>query len=696
MDLTCPFHPKREILWWPDLVYSSDVDKLVKQKNRLFIYDYLSYLNTVQKWICPICGLQFSSERLIEHFDDKHRNEFQVPDDAICLADYCDIVRCDVLIGSESRDQSSKVVESSRTVEPKEANCDKDKLKELNDKCTRLIRQCTLGTLEIESSMNEFNELESDLSSSICSYLTCDRYWQNNLDRPKHVSITFIASIVLLMIGLFSCCYYFVWCLFESDTNYELRLGGKLRSISRVINLVNLAKSKWLCKVVKPKPEVSDVNRELVDLDLNRNEIQSDRPHDQPKAKLPFKMKQSIFSVRSSSSDSIKQMQLEHLKHLELHERRLKELERLNMEKAEKIIEEESQFEEQLDKHAFVEQNAIGQLKQQQNRFENELDREVHRHFSKRKFTKNGEIVSTKSKSEENDSYRELDTDSLNDKESFYEALSEFRKSSNNDSLRERKEQRKRSEQAVCSSSYLSCPTDELIKSKEHLDVDLERKLDNQPIDHHRSPDKQPTDQNETDDHQSPRRRLWNIAGDVTLLNTARLKLLEQRAAGRQLNYQSDEHNQSNQICKQKRKSEIELKEFKSKQPNADCSPKQQSTQLHSLRLKIKQHLNQTLNQNENQSQNCPQILSHNFTHKVAQNLNQIHNNSPTQHMDQSKESKKRVVLYKQGLASNRDETRKLVNPILNQVMFNHPQTRSQPPSLSQTPLRPSSTNSHI
>lgn len=636
--------------------------------------------------MCPVCKKEFlSSEILIIHFDENHFDEFQVPDDAICLADYCDIIRCDVLLGNTLDNQNLKrdekisfkssnlksselVLDSSN--EPN-LDCDKAKLKNLFDKCTRLVRQCALGTLELESSINEFDKLEKELTKSICSYLTCDLYFTNNLDKPKKISTLFILFLILFIICLFSICYCFVWSFFENDS-IDLQLIAKLQSVYKLINLaklvqfvylvqlVNLVKCKWLCKKVNKvdSKESSNLNDET---EFN-NEL-SNKFKDEfllqncQQIKLPFKMKQSIFSVRSSSSDSIKKMQEEHLRNLEIHEKQLRELEKSREDELskQKIIEED-QFDESDSQYTSLSgEHKIDDFKRDQ--FENELDKEIYRHLNKRRFTSDGEIVSTKSKSEDKDSYYDLD---------FYETDNNFRNLSNNDSFKmtKRKDQRRPSEQSVCSNS--ACPTrikitnSDLMRNNEiaeedqdELMTESQNELNGKLKIESKNDLKVDSEKEDTflKEEKSPHKRVWEIAGDITLLNQARLKLLEQKTA-RQLNYQFDENNQSNRICKITKfsKPEIELKEFKTKPED----------------LKL-------INRSK---------------------------------IDQSIESKK--ILFKQNLSAltnkkymmncrDNVQLRKPINPLVNQISKFHQQTRSQPTSLSQTPRlqeRPDSTNS--
>lgn len=82
LPLECPFHPQRD-LFAPQ--------ESAKKQNR------------PTQWQCGFCGKSFYEERYLDvHFDNRHRSEINIAEDAICLADFCDIFRCDVLVSKDS------------------------------------------------------------------------------------------------------------------------------------------------------------------------------------------------------------------------------------------------------------------------------------------------------------------------------------------------------------------------------------------------------------------------------------------------------------------------------------------------------------------------------------------------------------------------------------------------------------------
>ncbi|GJQ83534.1 hypothetical protein Trydic_g10886 [Trypoxylus dichotomus] len=92
IPLECPFHPLRDIF---------GPQQAAKHQHR------------PSQWTCGLCGKSFFEEKFLDmHFDNRHKNHVNMAEDAVCLADYCDIMRCDVLI---NQDQKTVYSESANT-----------------------------------------------------------------------------------------------------------------------------------------------------------------------------------------------------------------------------------------------------------------------------------------------------------------------------------------------------------------------------------------------------------------------------------------------------------------------------------------------------------------------------------------------------------------------------------------------------
>lgn len=62
IPMDCPFHPKRDLLWWPEF-----------EENQHFLEE--SFL----PWTCPFCGQTFlCAERLAIHWDETHKPDNRV------------------------------------------------------------------------------------------------------------------------------------------------------------------------------------------------------------------------------------------------------------------------------------------------------------------------------------------------------------------------------------------------------------------------------------------------------------------------------------------------------------------------------------------------------------------------------------------------------------------------------------------
>ncbi|XP_031623164.1 uncharacterized protein LOC116340687 [Contarinia nasturtii] len=82
LPLECPFHPLREIF---------APQQAAKTQNRR------------NQWSCNFCGKSFFEEKYLDmHFDARHNTIINSAEDAVCLANYCDIMRCKVLLSKDS------------------------------------------------------------------------------------------------------------------------------------------------------------------------------------------------------------------------------------------------------------------------------------------------------------------------------------------------------------------------------------------------------------------------------------------------------------------------------------------------------------------------------------------------------------------------------------------------------------------
>ncbi|XP_067130668.1 uncharacterized protein [Centruroides vittatus] len=213
LPLDCPFHKQRDVFWWPE-------------KN----------VGENERWICPACTMTFHCEdSLINHWDAMHtadRSKWQ-SEDAVCLADYCDIMRCDVLgnklktqkTKNDDNDQSFNTVKLLELSRSSSDLCNENTLLLLQNKCKAVIRQCTLGLLATLS-LKDFHDIEDELNKVVCSYLTCDRFWDDSLQDINQVPILFCLIIGLIMVGGFCLCYYIVWILFDSSPYEEIHCNG--------------------------------------------------------------------------------------------------------------------------------------------------------------------------------------------------------------------------------------------------------------------------------------------------------------------------------------------------------------------------------------------------------------------------------------------------------------------------------------
>ncbi|KAJ7365078.1 hypothetical protein OS493_007724 [Desmophyllum pertusum] len=154
------------------------------------------------KWVCHFCGKAFFSEHHLDvHFDNKHSDKL-VKGSTVCLADFCDIFRCDVF----------EVQRKDYFWEKK--LCKEDKLMVRKRRCEALMRSCLpQGNLSVGE---EFEILET-IGSNTCSLLNCKDYWK----RP-HNDISAWKIVLYAVVSPFFCMglivyYYAIWDYYYGD-----------------------------------------------------------------------------------------------------------------------------------------------------------------------------------------------------------------------------------------------------------------------------------------------------------------------------------------------------------------------------------------------------------------------------------------------------------------------------------------------
>ncbi|XP_022237649.1 uncharacterized protein LOC106478344 [Limulus polyphemus] len=232
LPLDCPFHKQRDVFWWPDEITDSEHNE----------------------WTCPACGQKFHcEERLASHWDDTH---VTVPDkayvqteDAVCLSDFCDIMRCGVmefrllkrgwlqkLVPTKELSTSSSKTEDSSSSKIKKhhkRDCNEKHMETLQHKCRAVIRQCIVGLLATLS-LKDFQDIEEDLNKAVCFYLSCENLWDDSLQQGGHILLLFCIIVGIILVGGFCLCYYIVWILFDSPPAEEMYYNGLLFGPQRV------------------------------------------------------------------------------------------------------------------------------------------------------------------------------------------------------------------------------------------------------------------------------------------------------------------------------------------------------------------------------------------------------------------------------------------------------------------------------
>ncbi|XP_064640948.1 uncharacterized protein LOC135495880 [Lineus longissimus] len=148
---------------------------------------------TPSKWQCDYCGKQFFSEYFLDkHMDLKHADKLKREPDTTCLADYCDIFRCDVISAQYAADYWTKAL------------CKEDELIGLKKTCHELLEPCVPRVFEA----HEEKQFRAKLYEVTCNFLTCEKVYEKLDSNEKNVSL--VIYIVALIFLIFSLIIYYV------------------------------------------------------------------------------------------------------------------------------------------------------------------------------------------------------------------------------------------------------------------------------------------------------------------------------------------------------------------------------------------------------------------------------------------------------------------------------------------------------
>ena len=240
MPIECPFHPHRDVLWWPEDNLSTFIFNDPDGQPSTSTLSVTSITATLASfftsiWRCPLCSKIFAcSETLASHWDAEHRLYRHRTENFVCLSDFCDFMRCDVLsrrriyptIGTSK--YLARVLSPTLSIDPgylsppsslptlNPENCNKTEMVELEKRCQTVVRQCILPLLIDKITMKDFRDMEEDMVKETCGYLNCEKFWDMtiHMDRTRPLSLCVLIGIIMI-IG-FLICYYIVWSLFES------------------------------------------------------------------------------------------------------------------------------------------------------------------------------------------------------------------------------------------------------------------------------------------------------------------------------------------------------------------------------------------------------------------------------------------------------------------------------------------------
>ncbi|KXJ24195.1 uncharacterized protein LOC110248842 isoform X1 [Exaiptasia diaphana] len=204
----------------------------------VFIKQELNRIEEHQsRWRCDVCGKVFYGEQYLDmHFDNKHQ-DLLVKESPVCLADYCDVFRCDFLM------------DYRRDTFWEKSLCREEKMALLRKRCEKLMHSCLPNGNLLNNT--EYHIYEST-QNNICSLLTCKNYWKPPHDEISTFKIILYAVFtpffaVGLIIYYYSAYEYYFGDLFkDSESEMEQHSEQHVRTWQRGGELRNRYRSERL------------------------------------------------------------------------------------------------------------------------------------------------------------------------------------------------------------------------------------------------------------------------------------------------------------------------------------------------------------------------------------------------------------------------------------------------------------------
>ena len=189
----------------------------LKPTNDIFgLQEEHKFQDPFNQWGCGLCGKFFKTEHFLDlHFDRKHDNERKSGPKVTCLADFCEILRCDI------------VNEYIQTTYWEMALCVDSKFDILRDICRRAIQNCVDTSLDernVEFFLNKTEEL-------LCSDLKCEKYYNITKDTVSDYLLYLLKYLWCFLSCLLIFIVYSICCCVKM---YQMEMNERSKHTKRV------------------------------------------------------------------------------------------------------------------------------------------------------------------------------------------------------------------------------------------------------------------------------------------------------------------------------------------------------------------------------------------------------------------------------------------------------------------------------
>ncbi|XP_005095661.1 uncharacterized protein LOC101854632 [Aplysia californica] len=191
-------------------------------RDMYMVHEDNKMMENTGRWACDFCGKAFVSEYFLDaHFGNRHSEHIQ-SENALCLADVCDVFRCDIVSGASTPDYWDIAL------------CMEDDMKDLFSQCEALVDECIPASV----TKNQSRSIKDTVVENVCSFLTCMKFWNTPMQQEEsshmalYIVLTTMTCFGIIIYNFVFYNYFFSDLSLESTYNPPPQKSKKKQTMS--------------------------------------------------------------------------------------------------------------------------------------------------------------------------------------------------------------------------------------------------------------------------------------------------------------------------------------------------------------------------------------------------------------------------------------------------------------------------------